>query len=325
MIVEDIRFPAGDAALAGTLVLPPGEGAVPAVVLQSGSGHHDRDETVCGHKPLRVIADDLAARGIASLRLDDRGVGRSGGTIEQADFDMRVADLVAAWRHLAGDGRIRANRIALVGHSEGGLVAAAASLQIDAAVAMLAGPAIAIEDLLHAQARRMSGELGASPAQLAHERAMNARVFAVARAAGPADAVRARLAAVIEDALRGWPDVTWTSSAQIAETAQTMAAVVAAPDYRSLLRQDPAAILARVKRPILALYGERDCQVEAEPNRAGFDRATRGNPAAAAYILPELNHLFQRAVTGSIGEYESLGQSPDAAVLDRLADWLAAY
>lgn len=325
MIIEDIRFPAADVILAGTLVLPSGQGPVAGVVLQSGSGHHDRDETVCGHAPLRVIADHLAARGIASLRFDDRGVGRSGGTIEETDFDTRVADLVAAWRHLAGDARIRAGRVALVGHSEGGLAAAAASPHVGAAVAMLAGPAIAIEDLLHAQARRLSEDLGATPAQLAHEQAMNARVFAAARAPGPADAVLAELVAVIAQALRGWPDVTWTSPEQIAETAQAMAAVVAAPDYRSLLRQDPAAILARVERPILALFGERDCQVEAEPNRAAFAGATRGNPAAQSHTLPGLNHLFQRAVTGAIEEYESLGQSPDAAALDCLAEWLAAY
>src|ERR1044071_3205626 len=70
--------------LAGTLSLPVGDGPFPAVVFVTGWGPQARDETVGGHKPFLVISDALVRRGIATLRIDDRGVGKSGGTAQHA-------------------------------------------------------------------------------------------------------------------------------------------------------------------------------------------------------------------------------------------------
>ena len=315
---EERCFWSQGARLAGTLSFPSASGPVPAAILGSGSGHHDRDETVCGKKPFKVISDYLTQTGFAVFRFDDRGAGKSEGDPNSATFQTSLEDLSAAHREIAGDERVRADRICLIGHSEGGLTAAAAAKGVKASVIMLAGPSIPIEELLHRQAWLISSDAGASPEQLLHERRMNEEVFRLVRGAQPP----ARVAQTIEPFLRSWPGHPSMSDHEIAQAAAAMASIVTAPDYRSLLLQSPADILAQLGRPILALFGSLDRQVEAEPNLRAFHEATRHNSHAAALILPGLNHLFQRARTGSLDEYEELEDGPAPQALQVIHDWL---
>ncbi|MBL0891314.1 MAG: alpha/beta fold hydrolase [Gemmatimonadaceae bacterium] len=148
---EDVTIPTPHGfTLAGTLTRPRGvSGRVPVVVTISGSGPQDRDSriaTVRGYAPFRDFADTLGRRGIAVLRYDDRGVGASGGkgalrdTATSADFAADVASVVA---YLRTRPDVDSTRIALMGHSEGGLIAplaAAADARVRAVV-LLAGPA----------------------------------------------------------------------------------------------------------------------------------------------------------------------------------------
>lgn len=322
---EDVRIPAGDAVLAGTLLAPAGAGPRPGVILVSGSGQHDRDETVCGHKPFRVVADYVAPRGYAVLRCDDRGVGGSTGDAGAQDFGGSVADVCAMARWLAAHPAVDAERLVLVGHSEGGLVAAAAAPAAGVrAVVMLAGPSLPIERLLHDQARAISTEAGATAAQIAHERRMNERVFALVRSDRDRSLVEPEIEDVIRRHLLSWPDAPAWDDHALHETARLMTGVVSAPAYRSLLRQDPAVILERFTGALLAVYGGRDTQVPGVANAEAFRRITAGRRRAAVRLFPNHNHLFQQAATGAISEYERLAPGPDAEVLREVVHWLAA-
>ncbi|MDQ8697833.1 alpha/beta fold hydrolase [Hyphomicrobium sp. LHD-15] len=325
MLVEHLIFKSEDIPLAGTLTLPSNQWPVPAAILASGSGHHDRDETVSGKKPFKVIAEYLGARGYGVLRFDDRGVGESGGLAEEATFETQIADLIAARDFLMRDDRVASHRIALIGHSEGGLVAAAAANQTNAPVVMLAGPAVALDELLHWQAWRVSSEMGATEQQLAYERRMNTEVFALVRSVEDPENRKRRTQDLIEGYLRSWPGHSWSNREEISEAAAQMASIVAASDYRSLLLQHPQEILSNLKSPVLALFGDLDCQVEAQSNLNAFREATKANPAAEAGIIPGLNHMFQRARTGSIQEYERLGDSPSPEALAYLERWLGQH
>src|SRR5580698_6254740 len=118
---------AGGVNLAGTLTLPEGPGRFPAVILITGSGPQDRDETILGHKPFWVIADFLSRRGIAVLRVDDRGVGGSTGEALKATMEDQAGDVLAGVEYLKSRADIDPRHIGVIGHSEGGIVGAIAA------------------------------------------------------------------------------------------------------------------------------------------------------------------------------------------------------
>jgi alpha-beta hydrolase superfamily lysophospholipase len=136
--------------LAGTLTRPAGATArVPVVVTISGSGPQNRDSRipiVQGYAPFREIADTLGRRGIAVLRFDDRGVGQSGGAAsrDSATSEDFADDVLSVVQYLRTRPDVDGARIALAGHSEGGLIAPIAAVKDPAiaAIALLAGPAI---------------------------------------------------------------------------------------------------------------------------------------------------------------------------------------
>jgi pimeloyl-ACP methyl ester carboxylesterase len=145
----------GKATLAGTLTVPPGKGPFPAAILISGSGSQDRDETIFGHKPFLVLADALTRRGVAVLRVDDRGVGQStGGVLDSTSEDM-AGDVRAELAFLRSRPEIDPKRIGLIGHSEGGLIApmVAAKDHEVAFIVLLAGTALPGEEILYQQGR----------------------------------------------------------------------------------------------------------------------------------------------------------------------------
>ncbi|WP_257449730.1 alpha/beta hydrolase family protein [Archangium lipolyticum] len=320
---HDFFFSGEGVRLAGTLSRTPGTRPLPALILISGSGAHDRDETVCGHKPFKIIADFFSRRGYAVLRYDDRGVGGSSGESERTEFSDSVADAKAAFRSLASTAGIDGSRISFCGHSEGGLVAASAAdgLRIQSVV-MLASPAVPIEPLLHAQARALSLEAGATERQLTHERRMNEAVFEMARGPAQEHVALREITRIIGEFLRTWPDLPPAEPDTVALNAREMARIVCAPAYRSLLRQSPRDILGSVRKPMLAVFGGRDCQVPGPENLAAFQQAAADNPWAETLLFEDMNHLFQATRTGSMAEYEALPPGPAEEVLRAIEDWL---
>lgn len=317
----DVLIPSSGVELAGTLCLPIGEEPIATAILLPGSGHHDRDETIGTHKPFAVISEHLVAAGIGSLRLDGRGMAQSGGSTDSVDFASKVEDALAARRWLVDERGVSEARLLFIGHSEGGLVGAAAAAQKPTALAMLSGPAQPIAATLHFLAESASRAAGASDDQIAHERAMNDAAFALVTC--PGQSQREKLIELIDGFLSTWPgDGEAMPDSDRAATAAIMADTLLAPDFRSLLQQHPADYLRRLTRPVLAMFGDRDCQVPADANLAAFRLATAGIPDASAQVLHAHNHLYQVAVTGQIEEYETLGSSPSKVALETLTRWI---
>ena len=310
---EDVTFAnaGADITLAGTLTMPEGDGPFPAVVLLTGSGAQDRDETILGHKPFAVWADALTRRGVAVLRYDDRGVGGSGGGSNDdttADF---ATDARAAMDYLRTRPEIDANRIGLMGHSEGGSTALIATSQGAPAafVVMIAGPALSGAALLPEQYARITSAAGASAEQAGEIRRVRAEIMdALVRnkedRAAAAQAVEAILAAAgVPEPARG-REVAGLSSGW----------------YRYFAAYDPAPALSALRMPLLAIYGGKDLNVPADLNAPVVSRL---KPDATVVVLPGLNHLMQHAETGLGAEYGSITETLAPEAVAAVTDWVA--
>lgn len=144
----------------------------------------------------------------------------------------------------------------------------------------------------------------------------------MARGPAPDSEAYEGVRAVFGRFLKTWPGVAPFGAGTISRSSETMAAIVCAPAYRSLLRQDPERILAGVEAPVLAVYGGRDTQVQGPWNRKAFLRSVRGRPRADVLLFDKANHLFQAAATGSISEYEGLPPGPTEDVVRAIAGWM---
>jgi pimeloyl-ACP methyl ester carboxylesterase len=311
--------PAG-VKLAGTLTRPRGAGPFPAVVLVTGSGPQDRNESLLGHKPFLVLADALTRKGIAVLRCDDRGVGKSTGNFARATTHDFAGDALAGVAFLRARPGIDPARVGIVGHSEGGLIApiAAARSSTVAFIVMLAGTGLPGEDILYLQARLIAKAEGAGDADADKGVAEQRKWFAILKAEKDDVVAEKKLLALyraMPEAERKKPE-----SSEAAATAQIKQ--VLSPWFRTFLTLDPRPFLRQVKVPVLAITGERDLQVPPKANLPEISRALAGNPDVTVKELPGLNHLFQTSRTGAVSEYAQIDETMSPAALDLVGDWI---
>jgi fermentation-respiration switch protein FrsA (DUF1100 family) len=314
---EEVSYASGSVHLAGTLTIPRGGGPFPAAIMITGSGAQNRDEAIAGHKPFWIIADDLTRRGIAVLRVDDRGVGGSTGDPIRATLADLAGDVLAGVAHLKGRMEIDARYIGTIGHSEGGIVGPlAASRSTDVAfVVLLAGTGVPGEQVLYEQSALIGRAAGAPAAAIAQNQRVQKAMFDVLRTE-PDQAVAAdKLRAALEGF--GLPDAV----------VETQIAQANALPMRSFLLHDPAAALRMVKAPVLALIGERDIQVSPRQNLPAIAAALAegGNPDFTITELPGLNHLFQTCVACTVAEYGELDETFLATALRIMGDWIVRH
>jgi uncharacterized protein len=299
--------------LAATLTMPRGKGPFPAVVLITGSGPQDRDEAIMGHKPFLVLSDYLTRHGIAVLRADDRGIGKSGGVFATATTADFATDAEAGVAYLKTRKEIDPHKIGLIGHSEGGIIAPmVASRSPDLAfIVMLAGPGVRGADVVVEQVRLMNAASGMAPQK-------NAEVTSVQRDivdlflqekddAEFARKVRERFAGKLSQ-----PEI------------DTAILRGQGPWARYFISYDPATALRKVTCPVLAMIGDKDTQVSAAQNLGAIRAALKaaGNKDYEAIEMKNLNHLFQEAKTGSPSEYGEIEQTMSPVALSKIASWI---
>jgi uncharacterized protein len=320
---------AGDVRLAGTLIVPEGEGPFPAVAMVTGSGPQDRDETILGHKPFLVIADALARRGIASLRYDDRGAGKSGGDHVGSTVDDFAADARAAVAFLHSRSEVDRSAIGILGHSEGGLTGPMVAAGDDsvAFLVLLAPPGEPMQSLLVRQARDYYRLLRVGDELI--DRALLGQaedLELVADASIATGKLEERLRARAEFQSDQFTAEELTQLRINRESVERSILISTTPWFRSLIRQDPSVYLRSVTVPVLALFGEKDFQVDAQVNaeavRTALDAAA--NQDYEVVLLPGLNHLFQHAETGGIEEYGVIEETFAPAVLERIVEWIGS-
>ena len=322
---EDVRLPGGgaDVTLAGTLTIPEGRD-YPAVVLVSGSGPQDRDETVMGHQPFRVLADHLSRNGVAVLRYDDRGVGESTGGREQAVTADFAADAAAAVAYLRSRGDVDPARVGVIGHSEGGVVVArlAARDRGLSCGVMLAGPAVPGAEVHQAQLRLVLGAMWFLPDSTVEKVAdLNAALYRAGRGPGTWEQRRAEGLAIYREEFERFNFVERTLL-RLQPEGTAMVDVVVSPWFAHFLDYDPGADLAAARVPVLALYGELDLQVPASQSVPVLEAIEHDTGRLDIRVLPGLNHLFQTAETGAPDEYARIEETMAPAALSVIGDWV---
>lgn len=318
--------------LAGTFTRPREPGRYPAALLITGSGPQNRNEEIMGHRPFLVLADHLTRRGIAVLRVDDRGVGESTGDFSTATSADFASDVRAGVAYLKSRDDVDPAAIGLIGHSEGGLIAPMVAAESDdvAWIVLMAGPGLPGDSILILQAELIARASGAPDTAIRWNQELQRTLFRILREEPSDSAARERVRAALRAfhertraALGQRPAEGTEAEAREAAIEQQVRQVVT-PWYRYFIDYDPRPTLRRVKVPVLALNGSLDLQVPSDPNLAAIREALEqgGNRNVTIIEFPGLNHLFQTAKTGAPAEYAKIEETIAPAVLETIAEWV---
>ena len=324
---EELLIPAGDKVrvLGATLTIPNGEGPFPAVVLIAGSGPNDRNETIFDHKPFFVISDHLTQLGFAVLRYDKRGIGASTGSYRTATVQDFVEDAKMAAAYLRQLEEIDPDRIGLLGHSEGGIVApmlAAGNSDIDFVVLMAAPGTTGMEVVMDQNEISLRHQ-GVEPETIEELQKLNRETFGMLVEWKGTEEDRTALR---DQLSRFWNKLPLLTRMKVEKDAflRSQFNAMTMPGYLSFLRIDPSLYLEKVTCPLLALNGDKDTQVPAEKNIVAITAALKkgGNNNVVTRIYPGLNHLFQESVTGMSDEYAKSEQTVAPVILNDIGEWL---
>lgn len=322
--IEEVSFinAAQGNTLAGTLTTPKDKNNFPLVVLITGSGAQDRDETLLGHKPFWVIADHFTKNGIGVLRLDDRGVGGSSKGKEDVTSADFATDIDAAVKYLQKRGF---KNIGLVGHSEGGMIAPiVATKNKDVKfIVLMAGPGVPIDQLMAAQTYAISKASGATEQEARESVETNKKIYSFIKNY-KGDSLEKDMKVIISKELENNTEVKAMAEKQKMMIVQQQVKMVASPWFRYFIKFNPQEYLTKIKIPVLAIDGILDVQVTAKENLASIKSALQkaGNKKFETIELPGLNHLFQEAKTGAPTEYGQIEQTVSPKALDIMTNWI---
>ena len=328
--VENVTYKNKSAkiTIAGTLTLPRSKGPHPIAILISGSGPQDRDETMMGHKPFLVLADHLTRKGIAVLRYDDRGVGGTGGSWKITTMPDRASDVLAAIKYLHTRKDIDHGKLGLIGHSEGGIVGplVASQRQDVAFVVMLAGPGISGEEILYMQSQRILTAAGAGAAEKKQQLALQKTLFRVVKRIQDPEKAKKALRDAVETWKKTLPKATRKEMEKNKTVLEASIKKVNTPWFRSFLVYDPEPVLRKVHCPVLALNGDLDVQVPGKENLSAIAKTLlkAKHKDYTVRRFPKLNHLFQTAKTGSLGEYSQIEETFAPTALNAISEWVLA-
>lgn len=323
---EDVTFKNEKAGitLAGTLTLPKKEGVFPVVILISGSGAQNRDEELMGHKPFLVLSDFLTKNGIAVLRYDDRGTAQSTGNFKNSTSLDFATDALAAVNYLQTRKEINKQKIGLIGHSEGGLIApiVATNSKSISFIVLLAGPGLPGNQLLLLQQKLIAEAAGMSEADIQKAQEINKTAFnIIAKSKGP-EQLKTDITAYITQVSKNDPNKP--AGITEAEYIKMQTDKILTPWMVTFLTFNPAPTLERVKCPVLALNGAKDLQVVPKENLTAIKEAVLkgGNKNVTTKELSNLNHLFQECKTGLPQEYATIEQTFSATAMNEILDWV---
>lgn len=298
---EEVSFTNGTAVLKGTLTLPEGAGRqTPVLVMVSGSGLQDRDETLFEHKPFAVIADAFAKAGIATLRYDDRGFGESTGDIVNMTEEDLKNDALAGITLL----RERFDHVGVIGHSEGGSIAIMLASEKKADfIISLAGMVVSGKETLLYQNR-----VGLASRDYPQE---------------TADRLNALLGKAFDAVLAGQPAPSAEGlPEELKQGYDAIVSQVRTPYFSSFVAMDLRSRLGDIECPVLAFNGTKDQQVECEPNIEALRNGLKNAKSVRLEKMESVNHLQQTCETGGAEEYMEIEETISPKEIEIMVEWI---
>ncbi len=325
----DLIISNGEIQIGGTLTLPTGNIKAPLMIMSSGSGAQNRDSEVFGFKIFSDMAQRMAEEGIPSFRYDDRGVGKSTGNFGNTTLEDLASDVEAIMSYFQNNAENKLQRFALLGHSQGGVVAgkvAAENVAVDQLI-LMGSTAPPLSEILRYQ---VEFAYAASPVEKSLvEKEIDAREDLMKAIAFKKDIEAAKVGynQAYSELLNALPDAQKNSipdiDAMVNNQTEQLAQIYSSPQVRSLLFYVPTDDLEKINIPTLVLFGGKDTQVTITQNQSRTRKALEiSGTEFEIKIFDDANHLFQKANTGLANEYPQLDKKFVNGILDDIIGWL---
>jgi pimeloyl-ACP methyl ester carboxylesterase len=311
--------------LSGTLTMPHSNKPVPAVLLIQGSGPYGRDEKIGRHRIFKVMAHHLSKNGIAVLRTDKRGCGKSGGNHVFGDIENFVEDGFAGVKFLKKFEGVDSNKIGLIGHSLGGLIAPSMAVQSSDIkfIVSMGTTGLWGRDALYSQNELWAKSSGVPEKEFANIKNLCYRMYdllmmdtVTIREEKEFIEIHNKLAKYLDKDLR---DVFYPGPAKVAFY------YFRKPEFQKSFQLDPSKIWNRVKCPTLLLRGELDHHVSAESHQRIVEALKDGgNLKYENVILQNHNHIFQSCRTGRPSEVQIINEAISKKALNIITNWITS-
>lgn len=326
---QEINIGTEQIRIGGTLAMPDEPLPDVLVIMISGSGAQNRDEDILGFRVFGVLAEQLADSGMASYRYDDRGVGGSAGVFSEASLDSLVLDVQRIMDHFESRDEHRFERFVLLGHSQGGVVSmkTAAEDERVSGVVLMASSMVPLKDVIDVQVVLAQKAAGKSDGAIDSLLQFQDQVYEAVRADSGWIELKDAYREILESELSRLPESARASitnmdlftEAQFSRQVKPMRSA----QMRTLLHYDPAVDLRSLEIPVLGVFGGKDTQVTLEQNQRVFEQVCEeAELNCQQAILPDANHLFQQANTGSFMEYGQLPKAFTDGFVEVIVRWV---
>lgn len=322
---QELVIPTDVGEIGGSLVLT--ETPRPLIILISGSGSQERDENVAGFRVFEKLSNDLYREGFATFRYDDRGVGQSAGNAD-ATLEELASDLTEIIGHLQTNFNGRFTNLILAGHSQGGVVASlAAQVSPVDGIIYLASPFFSGDEIINQQIRVLSAANDIPERVVEQNLEFQKQIYDIVRNGLAWEEIENNLAERLRFQIEQLPDkqreALGNMDSFIQSQVRRQLASAKSRWFKSLVEMEPGSVVSELNIPQLAIFGEKDKQVVADLN---FDKSleiqSESDVMLQSIIIPDANHLFQKAETGMPTEYGILKREFTDGFISAITSWL---
>ena len=321
----DIAIQTRAGQVSGTLLLA--DEPAPLVILLTGSGSQDRDETVAGFRIFGQLADSLYKYGYSSFRYDDRGVGRSTGETDATIYEL-AQDLEDIVLHLQDEYGSAITKTVLLGHSQGGLVATISSDEISIdGIVFMGAPFLPGDEIINSQIQAISEAQGIDEEIVEQNLEFQQRIYEVVRNESDWDEIEQDLYDRLENQINELPEqqreALGDMNSFIRSQINRQLAAAKTAWFKSFIEYDPQSDISNLQIPMLAIFGEKDSQVILEPNRTMAESLKENSDLNLTIVeIESANHLFQQSSTGLPSEYGMLDKRFADGFVEEIVEWL---